>query len=464
MGIFERLFGNWRWLSQGGLRRAPVAPRVIARQDRSQRAEPVVSSGRPRPVAAMAPVPRTHAPTDSFTPTRPKAGRRQLVGRDEELARIVQAIAEEQAHVVLYSERGRGKTSLANLVTEALRRQGRIVARYTCEASSSFDTIVRGLARDLPASLLAVPDERTDSEGCETALPDQPLRPRDVAALPARLNCRELVCVIDEFDRIEDEQTRTRFADTIKQVSDRGVGLSLMIVGVSENLEQILGQHPSIQRNIVTVHLPLLSDAEIGSMLTKGSRDSGFSFAPDVVAGVTLVARGMPYMAQLLGLRIAQSALARGGETATQDDLAVAVKRLLADARQHVVANYARLTDGGANQVIAAALWRLATAEQDRWGYFTLTESADGVVIGGRTIAAPLWSRLSAEAVLRQAPGQPGLVAFTDRGLMHHVLLLAAERRSQPANADLPEPMAGVSYPDAMTGPRARRPLVASGR
>src|SRR5229473_2109553 len=81
---------------------------------------------------------------------------RRLLGRAPELRRILQALQEDRAHVVLYSERGRGKTSLANLVVESLRRSGSIVARHTCEAGTSFDSLMRGLMHDLPPSLLAV--------------------------------------------------------------------------------------------------------------------------------------------------------------------------------------------------------------------------------------------------------------------------------------------------------------------
>lgn len=419
MGLLARIFGR---------RRRRPAPSPV-------RAEPGLTAA------------RTASPSSAFTPTRPKPGRRQLVGREAELARIVQAIVDERAHVVLYSERGRGKTSLANLATEALRRQECIVARYTCEASSTFDTVMRGLARDLPASLLTM--SAGMGEGCEAALPPEPLKPRDVADFPSRLSCRALVCVVDEFDRIEDSQTRTLFADTIKQVSDRGIGLSFVIVGVSENLEQIIGQHPSIQRNIAAIHLPLLTDGEIAAMLEKGGRDSGLGFPSAIIARVSAVARGMPYMAQLLGLRIAQAALMRGAAAAEDGDMDAAIERLLQDSRHQVVAQYDRLTDGGRDHKMATALRRVAMAEQDRWGRLALIRLDDGVQLGGHAVAANVWNRLLDEGILRPTEESSALLTFADRSLTYHVLLLAV-RDSGPAVAALAEA-------------RAKRSLAASG-
>lgn len=428
MGLISRLFGGWRRkpapvrqyvraYDRPGPTLARVTPAVPAGGDTRQPVRPAVGASRE---VSLAP------PNEAFTPTRPKPGRRQLVGRQVELDRILQALVEEKAHVVLYSERGRGKTSLSNLAIEALRRTGATVARYTCEAGSDFDTVIRGLARDLPFSVLVSPVEGGAGEGCEAALPMGSLRPRDVAAFPGRLSARQLVCVIDEFDRIEDFETRTRLADTIKQVSDRGLPLSFMIVGVSESLDQILGQHPSIQRNVVAIHLPLLTDSDIASMLAKGGRESGLSFSPQAIVQVTVIARGMPYMAQLLGLRIAQSAFARGEGNVGDEDVSAGVERLIDDARSNVVGLYATLTDSGRDGEMVTALRRIATAEQDGYGRLEVRTAPGGVTVGRRSVSAACWARLQEAGVLRPANGSPSLFTFGDRGLVYHVLLLAS--------------------------------------
>ena len=97
--------------------------------------------------------------------------------------------------------------------------------------------------------------------------------------------------MVDEFDRVADEATRTRLADTIKVLSDRAAPIQFIILGVSENLEELLGRHPSIQRNVVGVPLPLLTDAEIESLLDQGARDSGLRFAPPVQEAIVALSR-----------------------------------------------------------------------------------------------------------------------------------------------------------------------------
>ena len=226
--------------------------------------------------------PSLAAPGEVFTPTQPKTGRRRLVGREAELQRILELLQQDRAHVVLYSERGRGKTSLANLAVEALRRDGVIVARHICEAGSTFDSIMRGLMRDLPSALLAAtadPSQTSWGDGCEAALPAGTLQPRDIVNIPhsawpaglwsaswtSSTGCSTL-------------GTRTRLADSIKQLSDRDAPLLFLIVGVSDDLERIMGQHPSIARSVGGVHLPLFTDREIAQIIAKGGQETGFSF------------------------------------------------------------------------------------------------------------------------------------------------------------------------------------------
>ena len=371
-------------------------------------------------------------PGEAFTPTQPKTGRHRLIGRERELERILQTLQEDRAHVVLYSERGRGKTSLANRVVEALRRSGTIVARHTCEAGTTFDDLMRGLMRDLPQSLLAaratpgLPADRGD-DGCAPALPPGPLRPLDIVTLPQRLDCRFLVCVVDEFDRVEDPGTRTRLADLIKQLSDRAVPLLFLIVGVSDNLDQILGQHPSIQRAVLGVHLPLFSDRDVAMLIARGETDAGIAFPASVVARITVLARGMPYMAQLLGLRLAQAAKARGDATVLEADFEEAVNRLIEDAGPRVVALYAALTSHGRDAEMVLALRRIASAPQDPWGRLAVVQTEDGgATIGGRQLSAPCWEQLKSASLLQPAMHGSDLFVFAERGLMHHALLLAA--------------------------------------
>jgi hypothetical protein len=382
------------------------------------------------PVSRSAPPNRVaphmqRAAGDVFTPTRPGADRKALVGRRAELSRILEAILDEYANVVLYSERGRGKTSLSNLAIEALRDRGAIVARFTCEADTRFDDMIRGLMRDLPPLLLADPNE-IDTEGCEQVLPNREIRAADMATILDGLTCKLVVFVVDEFDRITDQHTRTRLADTIKLLSDRGIRLHFVIVGVSATLEQIMGEHPSIQRAMMSIHLPLLTDDEIELMLVRGGQQANLQFSDEAKGLVCFVARGMPYMAQLLGLRIAQSALRHGAGSVTRGDLKNAVDRLLEETSSGVLSIYAALCESAAGEDMATVLRNVANAEQDTQGRLQVSLYGKDVLVGGCRIPPGAWSLLLASGVVSQPLGNAEIAMINDRPLIYHVQLLAA--------------------------------------
>jgi hypothetical protein len=326
---------------------------------------------------------------------------------------------------VLYAERGRGKTSLANLAVERLRRSGFMVGRHACDAASDFDSIIRGLMRSLPHALLAQDRfaNAADTEGCEAILPARALLPADIAAIPAQLACPKLVFVVDEFDRVDDRATRTRLADTIKLLSDRGEKLLFMIVGVSATLEQIIGQHPSIERNIAALHLPLLTDIEINEMLQRGGDAAGIRFSGAACTTVAAIARGMPYMAQLMGLRIAQICVAHGKPATTDADVREALARMLSDSPAEVTSRYAVLTTGPRGAEMATLLHAVAAAPQDRWGRI------DAGALG--QVAQADIDMLLRQGVLVAAAGTADMVQPADRRLMYHTLLLAARDRAR---------------------------------
>lgn len=396
----------------------------------------VALAAREAAAAALLPTdPRRHALREAFTPMRPQRSLRRFVGRRAQFARILQAIEEDQAHVVLYAERGRGKTSLANLVADAARGADHMVARYACTAESDFDAIVRGLARDLPQPLLGMHSpEEAGPQGCEAALPPGRLQPSDVTALPSRLMGR-LLFVVDEFDRVQDEATRTRLADTIKMASDCGAPLSFLVVGVSDSLEQLLGRHPSIQRNVVGVPLPLLPDAEIDGLVERGGREVGLVFPSPVRERIVSLARGGPYVAQLLALRAGQAALGRRVTEVSGRDLRAAIQRVVEEADPRVVALHETLTEGGRAPDMAALLRGIAAGTRNEFGHFLARPTPNqGLSVAGVDADPALWSRLLDAGAVRACVGAgPDVFTFGEAALEPYILLRAARDEAESA-------------------------------
>src|SRR6202042_2686771 len=60
-------------------------------------------------------------------------------------------IEEERAHVVIYGERGSGKTSLANVIGATAEQAGYLVRRFACSSELSFEEIFRSFLKRVPA-------------------------------------------------------------------------------------------------------------------------------------------------------------------------------------------------------------------------------------------------------------------------------------------------------------------------
>lgn len=80
-------------------------------------------------------------------------------------------------------------------------------------------------------------------------VPDVVTDPEEIRFLLEDLE-REALIVLDELDRVEDDDALSMLADTVKTLSDHGTGVTLMFVGVAASVEQLLGEHESIVRNV----------------------------------------------------------------------------------------------------------------------------------------------------------------------------------------------------------------------
>lgn len=383
---------------------------------------------------------------DIFTPTRPLSGRsldlqdglggEPFFGREAERKRIMRALTEDRAHVVIYGERGRGKTSLANFAMAKAQTNGFSIANYVCSTGSNFDAIMRGLFHDLLRRLAgpqpAGRDIRADVAGL---LPPNPLRPSDVLAAIGSLRRSRHIFVIDEFDRVEDEDTRTALADTIKQCSDRGAPISLMIIGVSDSAEQLLGSHPSIQRCVARISLPLLTRTDVEQIVAHGEK-AGLEFPSSARSCIAELARGVPYVAQLLSLRAGQAALDHGRTRVCGYDLIAAIKAAAVEADPRVQILYDMITNLERDEAVLGVLRAAAAGVQDEFGRFRAGHYGPALQVAGVRADPVAWQRVLDSGAIRATRGSgPDLYTFGEAMLPHFVLqrmILSRLRTSWP--------------------------------
>jgi Cdc6-like AAA superfamily ATPase len=398
---------------------------------------------------------RTHSPVtdtagfsaklrDAFTPTRPKHNAALFSGRYKQMQRIIAAIEEERAHIVVYGERGSGKTSLANVLAGKAEDAGYFVLRLACNSELSFEDIFRGLLRRMPATLLPDGIGATSRAGVDNfdQLAAGHIGVAELVTLFERIYEKHIILIIDEYDRITAEETKAKFAELIKNMSDSAVPVTLLIIGVADNVRELLGKHPSLQRTLVTIPMPLMTRREIDGIIASGEEKSGLRFDTTVRQQIADFAQGLPYHAQLLCLFAARNAARRQSTRVEREDLRYAVQRAAEEAELRVKEAYDLAIGPHDNTSFRDVLFYAARCRSDEFGTFSATDVA---AIAGRAtgegpeaaasllaLQYPLKKLTEPErgAVLRRIVGPSGLrYQFHSQMLRHHVLVRQAEQR-----------------------------------
>lgn len=381
---------------------------------------------------------------DAFTPTRPKLELNSLfVGRLNTLRRIIAAIEEERAHVVLYGDRGRGKTSLANAVQQIAGQAGYFTLKLTCSAELGFEDVFRTFLKRVPGSFYQaqVSDPfsmRRPPTNFEELLPEGSFSVTELTDVLVEIQGAHLLLILDEYDRCTSDELRNKLAELIKNLTDTSAPVTLLVVGVSEDVDHLLGKHPSIQRSLVAVHLPLMSDREIDRILLAGAEAAGLTFGEEVRRRIVTIAKGLPYYAQLLALHAARSAVGRDGLEVGREDLAYAVARCVQEADRGLVEAYNQALGPEAKPVHADVLYAAAQGRADEFGAFHPAElSRVPLTPGGDTLPLaalqqPL-SRLSDEergGVLQRLVEPGGFrYRFRNQMMRQYVLMRQARQR-----------------------------------
>ena len=161
----------------------------------------------------------------SFTPTRPIALPDLLSGRLNLLYRLLDDIATPSQHVLLYGNRGVGKTSIARVLAVLAQEegvQGRRSIVVSCDSSDTYGSIWRKVFQEI---LLAERQLGFDQyhERSIVGRWDPSIAissPNDVRLLVGGLP-NPTTIIIDEFDRIQTDGEASRLmTDTIKLFSD----------------------------------------------------------------------------------------------------------------------------------------------------------------------------------------------------------------------------------------------------
>lgn len=272
---------------------------------------------------------------DALTPSQPVSDPSRFAGRRELLEALIVAIEEQRLHFVLYGDRGIGKTSLLRILSGIAGEADYIVAYFSCGERTNFADFARRVTQRIP--LLYHRGYQPGSEEIERGLNVSDLLPEgdvdvsQVGEILSNLDNTRVLFLLDEFDRAEAKEFRQAIAEFIKNLSDNGAPVQLVIAGIATDLSELIAQIPSIRRNLLGMVVPNMTDAEVAEMLDRTEEHTGLSFAPEARDLITLASIGLPYLVGLIAQHGAIVATSRDDLSVTKPDIREAIRKAKAE-------------------------------------------------------------------------------------------------------------------------------------
>ena len=317
----------------------------------------------------------------AFSPATPVNETTLFAGRQQQLHKLADAVNQRGMHAVLFGERGVGKTSLANVLPEFLKLaelNELSVSRVNCDSQDTYSSLWHKALRELQVATQIPmaglrPVSRTDLATLNGFFPDEP-GPEDVRYGLQRLGSPVLF-IIDEFDRIQDEPVHRLMADTIKALSDHSVNATVIIVGVSDTVDDLLTEHRSIDRCLIQVQMPRMSPDELSDILDKGFSQVGMTIGEPSTEFITYISQGLPHYAHLLGLASGRAALEELRKDVRLEDVHDAIDAALRQAQQSIrMAYHSATASARPKTLLKEVLLACAMAPVDELGYFVAAD------------------------------------------------------------------------------------------
>ncbi|HEY0656192.1 MAG TPA: AAA family ATPase [Chryseosolibacter sp.] len=312
-----------------------------------------------------------------FSPTAPVEQRDLFYGRLDQFKKLAGAITERGQHAILYGDRGVGKTSLSNIAAVIF---GEVtVSKVTCNRTEDFRSIwdkafqkIR-FSKDTGIGFRAASQKVSDQ--LNLFLPDvDNLASNHIESVLEHLNTK-LLFIFDEFDSIKDPEIKMRMADTIKALSDNVKNVTVLIVGIANDVNDLIGEHPSLERCLLQIHMPLMSNGELSQIIDNGLKKLNLTISTEVKNKIIEYSSGYPSYTHLLCKYASIEAIDQDANEITTQHFTTAVKESIENTTQSLRNDYqaATITSKGATQ-FDNVLFACALAPMDEFNCFSAKE------------------------------------------------------------------------------------------
>ena len=287
-------------------------------------------------------------------------------GRRAIIRRLIDAANQAGQHAIIYGERGVGKTSLANVLSDVLRpltSETIASARFNCNRDTSYREVWQALFREVEVPIKDASSGLTVDNVFNTLRHAGP---------------RKLILIIDEFDRIQDPDVDTLFADTIKTLSDFSLDTTLVLIGVADDVDDLITEHESIDRCLVQIQLPRMPFDELEEIVRSGIASVEMGISEDSVSKICTLSLGLPHYVHALGLASGRAAIDSHSMQVDTQHVDAAIDNLVSESQQTILHQFDLATASPRREnFYSQVLLACALAPTDTLGYFRAADVRD---------------------------------------------------------------------------------------
>lgn len=296
-----------------------------------------------------------------------------FAGRATEVHRTLEAVFARSKHVVLFGERGVGKTSLSNIFWKRFNKMTRsfVVARVQAGPHDNFSTLWMRAIEELRASGMSL--AKNEFESIRTDF--ETLTPTEIRRELQKCGSNSIpIIIIDEYNEVIDKNAKILTANLIKEFYDFSVTTTIILVGVSENISDLIGDHASAARAIVEIPLSRMSESELKEIIQKRASRTVMSFSGDAMWTIIILSRGLPYFTQTLSKHAAMHAIADRRLEVTNSDVESSMGNFIENSETLFKDAYRKATSSNQENYFQQSLLACALAKTDDDGFFTAND------------------------------------------------------------------------------------------
>ncbi|MEM6941808.1 MAG: hypothetical protein AAF755_13255 [Pseudomonadota bacterium] len=261
------------------------------------------------------------------------------------------------------------------------------------------------------------------------------------------------IIVIDEFQQLTNEEAARLMSETVKSVSDEGIPATIIVVGVGDNVDDLVRGHGSIIRCSEEVIMPRMRIDEIQQLLLQRITQLGMTLEGDAKWKITGLSKGLHSFAHALGKASVYSAISRQSVNVEEQDVDSGILSAIESSQHTLKSAYEEATNSNqARATFKQLLTACALTKTDPSGWFTpkdVEEPFSGIMKERRTIEhfnsnlKDFADEKRGKILQQKGTDRSFRFRFTEPAMQPYVLMKGIEAKIIPENA-----MSALSSPE----------------